>query len=292
MRAVRADALFEAERPRLVGLAYRMLGSLADADDVVQEAWLRWQAADVAALERPQAWLTTVTTRLALDLLRSERRRHERERYVGPWLPEPVVQEGPEAAAELADSLTLGFLCLLDQLDPVERAVFILVDVFGVPYRQVAPMVGRSEAACRQLASRSRRRLRQASPRAPRADERRVVDELAAALVTGDLEGALARLAPDVVLVSDGGARRRAARRPVLGADRVLRFMANLVRRLEPGAEVTSATVNGEPGFVVRTPAGVDDVLCFVVEGGRVREVRMLRNPEKLARVGRPTALT
>ena len=152
-----ATDVFERERPRLVGLAYRMLGTVADAEDVVQDAWFRWQAPCPGEVDRPEAWLTTVTTRIALDHLRSARRR--REAYVGPWLPEPLVADaGPAEVAELAESLRLGFLTVLDQLKPVERAVFLLADVFAVPFAEIADTVGKSEAACRQIASRARRR--------------------------------------------------------------------------------------------------------------------------------------
>ena len=224
-----ADTFTEA-RPRLVGLAYRILGSLADAEDVVSEVWFRWARADQDAIERPQAWLTTVTTRVALDHLRARQRRTVD--YPGPWLPEPIVgTPGPEEVAELADSLTLGFLILLDELGPVERAVFVLAEVFAVPYDEIAEVVGKTPAACRQIASRARRRVRAADlPRASGPD-RRIVDELLGAVATGDIRGVLDRLAPDVVCVSDGGPLRRAARRPVVTAPRVARLLVNLARR-------------------------------------------------------------
>ena len=169
--------IFEQERPRLLGLAYRMLGSIVDADDVVQDAWLRWQTVESEVIRSPEAWLTTATTRLALDRIRSHRRR--REEYVGPWLPEPLVSEaGPEEAAELADSLTFGFLTVLDRLGPIERAVFLLADVFAVPFAEIADTVGKSEAACRQIASRARRRLRERSNSRPVGADRQLVDTL------------------------------------------------------------------------------------------------------------------
>jgi RNA polymerase sigma-70 factor, ECF subfamily len=198
-----ADREFHQLRPRLLGLAYRMLGVLADAEDVVQEAWLRWDRADRGEIASPAAWLTTVTTRLCLDSIRSRERR--REDYVGPWLPEPVVLEpGPEEQAEMADSLTLGFLTMLDRLNPVERAVLLLADVFAVPYADVAAAVGKSEVACRQIASRARRRLQSSSPSRSNPSDRAVVDQVLAAFFLGDTEAALARLAPEVVCVSDG----------------------------------------------------------------------------------------
>jgi RNA polymerase sigma-70 factor (ECF subfamily) len=279
-----ASTVFEHSRPRLLGLAYRMLGTVADAEDIVQEAWLRWQAADVATIERPEAWLTTVTTRLALDLLKAVQRR--REEYVGPWLPEPVVlTPGPAESAELAESLTLGFLTMLDELGPVERAVFLLADVFSIPHAEIAPMVGRSEVACRQIASRARRRFKDArpadTPHGPAAD-RQLVDEFVAALAVGDIDAALARLAPDVVLLSDGGPTRRAARRPVVGGRRVVRLLANLALRFQGEIGVEPATVNGDPGIILSMDGVRDTAVAFEVRDGRVAAIWLIRNPDKL----------
>jgi RNA polymerase sigma-70 factor (ECF subfamily) len=282
--------VFEQERPRLFGLAYRMLGSVSDAEDVVQDAWLRWQSVPPGQVERPAAWLTTVTTRIALDSIRSARRR--REAYVGPWLPEPLVSAvGPDEAAVLADSLRLGFLTVLDQLKPVERAVFLLADVFCVPFAEIADTVGRSEVACRQIASRARRRIR-----VPRADhdpvtERAVVDALLTAIATGDIDAALASLAPDVVCVADGGATRRAARRPVVGAPRVARLLVNLAHRHAGQLAMRPAAVNGDVGVVISIAGVVDLVTAFEVHGDRVAAIRMVRNPDKLTHVGCPVAL-
>ena len=286
--------VFESARPRLLGVAYRMLGTLADAEDVVQEAWLRWAAEDVSAIRNPAAWLTTVTTRLALARLRSAQRR--REEYVGPWLPEPVVSaaaygQSTEDRAELAESLTFGFLTLLDQLHPVERAVFLLADVFAVPYAEVAAAVGKSEVACRQIASRSRRRLREGRFRSPNAAERQVVDELLVAVALGDMSTVLARLAPDVVSVSDGGALRRAARRPVVGRDRVARLFCNLASRY-PEASFLPVTVNGDPGILATVKGAIDFVAAFEVEDDRVAAIWLVRNPEKLEHVLTPLTLT
>ena len=275
-----ADAFTEA-RPRLVGLAYRILGSLADAEDVVSETWFRWERADRAALDRPQAWLTTVTTRVALDHLRARRRRAGD--YPGPWLPEPVVEEpGPEAVAELADSLTLGFMILLDELGPVERAVFVLADVFAVPFDEIAEVVGKSPSACRQIASRARRRVRAADLPLASGTDRRLVDELLGAVATGDLRGVLDRLAPDVVCTADGGPHRRAARRPVVTAPRVARLLINLSRRFEGRMEVTPVSVNGDAGYVIEVGGDIDQVLSCSVVHGRVAAIRITRNPDKL----------
>jgi RNA polymerase sigma-70 factor (ECF subfamily) len=198
-----------------------MLGTLADADDVAQDTWLRWQAAGGAHITTAEAWLVTIATRLCLDRLRSAAR--TREIYPGPWLPEPIVTDpGPESAAELSDSLTLGFLVLLDQLAPVERAVFVLADVFDVPYAEIAATVGRSQAACRQIASRARRRLQpDKHPHKTAAADRELVSGLLRALASGNVNEVVARLAPQVVCITDGGPQRRAARRPVVGSAKV-----------------------------------------------------------------------
>jgi RNA polymerase sigma-70 factor (ECF subfamily) len=283
--------VFEGVRPQLLGLAYRMLGTLADAEDVVQEAWLRWQGTDPVNVERPQAWLTTVTTRLALDRLRTLRRR--REDYPGPWLPEPVViAPGPEEVAELSESLTLGFLTLLDRLGPMERAVFLLVEVFGFSYPEVADAIGKSEVACRQIASRARRRLRDSPVRPASPAERRVVDELVVAVAQGDVASALARVAPDAVLITDGGPKRRAARRPVVGAERVVRFLTNLGRRAYLRAQVLPSTINGDPGLIVSVDGAVDFAAAFEVEDDRVAAIWLVRNPDKLEHLPEPVVMS
>lgn len=282
--------VFERERPRLVGLAYRMLGTVTDAEDVVQDAWLRWQSVGADQLERPEAWLTTVTTRVALDHLRSIRRR--RETYVGPWLPEPLVSAaGPEDAAVLADSLRLGFLTVLDELAPVERAVFLLADVFAVPFAEIAATVDKSEGACRQIASRARRRVRQPTAARDPATERAITDELMTAIAVGDIAQVLERLAPDVVCVADGGATRRAARRPVIGAPRVARLLINLAHRYRGDIGVRTASVNGDAGAVIVVGGEVDLVIAFEVRDRRVVAVRVVRNPDKLARVDCPVPM-
>jgi len=282
--------VFAAERPRLVGLAYRMLAMVEDAEDVVQEAWIRWQAVDPTGLERPAAWLTTVTTRLALDQLRSRSRR--REDYVGPWLPEPLVSApGPEEAAELADSLTLGFLTLLDRLTPIERAVFVLADVFDVPYAEIAETVAKSAPACRQIATRARRQIRESRPHPASPVARQLVTELVGAITAGDIGGVLARLAPEAVCVTDGGATRRAARRPILGAPQVARFLIHLAQRFSNRLSLSPVTVNGDPGFILTLDGAVDQVLAFEVKRNQVLVVRMIGNPAKLQRIHDPVRL-
>ncbi len=287
---------FETERPRLVGIAYRTLGSVTDAEDVVQEAWLRCAGVDLATIDNPAAWLTTVTSRLALDRLRALSRR--REDYVGPWLPEPVgstsgSMSDPSNVVERADSLTLGFLVLLDRLSPTERVVFLLADVFGEPYSRIAEAVDKSEEACRQVASRARRRLRGDAPTEVRAADKGLLEALVTAIVLGDDVGVMALLAPDVRLVSDGGAARHAARRPVLGPDRVARLLVNLGTRIPSGGEPGWRVVNGQAAFTVVVD-GVPDFVFLAdcdVDSGRIVAVRIVSNPDKLAHVDDPVAM-
>ncbi len=286
---------FVRERPRLVGLAYRLLGSVADAEDVVQEAWFRWSAADQASIERPAAWLTTVVSHLGLDRLRAQQR--ARQMYVGPWLPEPVVQpltaDDPEHTAELSDSLTTTFLVMLERLGAEERLVILLVDVFGEPFASVAAMLGRSDDACRQMAVRARRKLRSrtAASSPARRQQLAVATAFAGAVISGDIDAVRQQLADDATLTSDGGAHHHAARHPIVGADRVARFVVNLSRRTPAHARVDMVWVNGSPGLVVR----VDDrpILVSVVEVEDDRVVRQYWtvNPDKLAHIGRSVDL-
>jgi RNA polymerase sigma-70 factor (ECF subfamily) len=279
---------FEGERARLQGLAYRITGSQATAEDLVQETWIRWQAADQAEIERPEAWLTTVTSRLALDHLRSAR--HQREAYVGPWLPEVVdAAPGPTEHLEVAESLTVGFLAVLERLDPVERVVFVLADVFGVPHAEISRAVGRSPEACRQVASRARRRVRAERPRYQPTDQEAWDVALAflGAAAEGDLDGLLALLAPGAVSISDGGPDHRAARRPVVRA-RIPRFVANLVARQPADASVDLRTINGQPGVLVRTPSGPYAAIVLAVGDGAVERIWIVRNPDKLRALDQP----
>lgn len=293
-----ADAAFEHERARLVGLAYRMLGSLSDAEDVVQEAWLRWRGADPATIDRPAAWLTTVTSRLAIDRLRVLRRR--REDYVGPWLPEPVLTSTgavehspsrPDEAVELNESLTTGFLVVLDQLGELERAVFVLAEIFDEPYALIGEAVQRSPVACRQIASRARRKVRAARLDRAEADEG-LLAELVGAITIGDVDAVLELLAPQVVLHSDGGANRRAARRPVIGPERVARLLVNLAGRAPIDAQLAFEEVNAATALVVRS-AELTMVLSAEREAGRgeVTDVRIVLNPEKLTHLDRPVSM-
>ena len=289
-----ATATFEALRTRLEGIAYRMTGSVSDAEDLCQEAWLRWSGVDQAEVENPEAFLVVTISRLAIDRQRSSARR--RETYVGPYLPEPIVGAptlggstggglDPADQAELADSLTYAFLVVLDQLTPVERAVLLLHDVFRYPFDQVATAVDRSPAAVRQIASRSRRKVADGPRPLPRVGDQQVFETLGgllAGIASGDVEAVMGYLAPDVVELSDGGALRRAARRPVVGADRVARVLVNLAKR-NTHLSIRFVEVNARPGmlfsdgdepFMVMT-ADID-------EHGRIVRLFSQLNPEKL----------
>jgi len=274
-------------RPLLFSIAYRMLGSVADAEDVVQEAFLRYERAD--HVDSPKAWLTSVVTNLAIDQLRSARA--QRETYVGEWLPEPLVDgEDPAAVAEQADTLSMAFLLLLERLTPVERAVFLLHDVFGYRYDEIAPMVGRSEANCRQLGVRARKHVEAQKPRFEAS--RRERDELAtrffAAVQDGDVDGLLALLSADVVVSGDGGGKAPQWATPIVGAERVARLLAGVGRQIrEFGLTLERHDVNGQPGAVFRTGDG-QVLLAWTVEiaDGNVQALRSVINPDKLRHLG------
>jgi len=270
--------VFEGERSRLTGLAYRMTGSHHDADDIVQEAWIRFERYHTT-VEVPPAWLTTTVTRLSIDRIR--RISTERARYVGPWLPEPAaIGPTPEAMVDTADSLTLAFLIMLDRLSPLERAAFVLVDVFGEPYASVSATLGRSEPACRQLVHRARTRMRSARESSLRPLDDAHLEGLVAALVGDDPDAVLALLAPDVVLTSDGGPHRRAARRPVVGRHRVSRFLVNLSRR-DPESVVTRGDVNHGACLYIRSTAG-SMIVTGALRHDQIASLTLLLNPVKI----------
>lgn len=291
------DATFLAERPRLEGLAYRLLGSRADAEDTVSDAYLRWRRADTASVRNPAAFLTTVTTRLALDRLRRAAR--DRQRYVGPWLPEPLPTDptelpapgAPDDAVLLAESLTYGFLAVLERLDPDERAAYLLREVYAEPYDVIADVIGRSPAACRQVVHRARDRV-QGAPRFSLDRERAeaLAERLSLALLADDAHALGELLHEDVVMVSDGGAARRAARRPVVGRDRVARLMASITRRMfAPGVEAQTQVrwVNNQLAYAVWIDGTLDSVMTIAVDASSetARAVHVIRNPEKLRAV-------
>ncbi|WP_043673163.1 RNA polymerase sigma factor SigJ [Streptomyces xylophagus] len=284
-----------AERRRLLNLGYRMLGSVQDAEDVVQETYARWYALSEEAqraIDVPMAWLTRVASRICLDQLGSARAR--RERYTGEWLPEPVrhgagwTSTGSAGADDPADRITLdesvsmGMLVLLDSITPAERVAFVLHDVFGMPFTEIAETVGRTPAACRQLASSARRRLAHRAPGSATAEEHgRVVSAFRGACETGDLDTLVALLDPDVESRSDGGGKVRAALRPVVGRDKVARLFLGLMRR-EPEVELVEDDVNGMPGVAVRMGGTTLAVLAMEVRGGLITELWLVVNPDKL----------
>ncbi|WP_369132814.1 RNA polymerase sigma-70 factor [Modestobacter sp. I12A-02662] len=286
-------AAFDRHRRLLFTVAYQMLGSVADAEDVVQDAWLRWSAADRDDVADPRAYLVRTASRLALDRLTAARSR--REAYVGPWLPEPLLTDeagrGPEEAAELGEQVSMALLVVLETLSPVERAVFVLREVFGLPVAEVAAALGRSEAAVRQQAHRAREHVQARRPRfaTDRRTQREVTERFLAAAAGGDVEALVALLAPDVVLVTDGEGRARAALRPITGTDKVCRFLlATTAAGLElPGMRVDVAEVNGLPGIVAWAGGEPYLALCLTVANGRVDQVLVVRNPDKLAGLGR-----
>jgi RNA polymerase sigma factor (sigma-70 family) len=270
-------------------IAYRMLGSVSAAEDVVQEAMIRLHSADPAEIRSPTAYTATVTTRLALDELRSARVR--RERYVGTWLPEPVLGEpDPAERAELRESLTSAFLIVLETLGPVERAVFVLHDLFDLPYPDVAEVVGRSEPATRQIAARARRHVADRRPRfdPPAAERDALVRGFFAAIEAGDVEGLERQLAADVVFAGDGGGKGPAVREPVHGAVQVARLLAGIARQFQRYALVLSpAVVNGSPGLRADDPRGrLVNLIAFDLYRGRVVAIRSILNPDKLRHLG------
>ena len=289
---------FAAARPRLLRLAYSQLGDLAESEDVVQEAWLRLDRAGADTIDDVDAWLTTVVARLALDALRSARSR--RETYVGPWLPEPIVGAPVAAAssgepADPADRVTLdedvsfALLAVLEQLSPAERTAFVLHDVFDVPFAEVAQVVGRTPEAVRQLAARARRHVADQRPRHPSTAEEhaRLVQSFGTAVAEGDLRTLLEVLDPDVVFTADGGGIALAARKPVHGAERVARAWLALARTAGSGARGGIVEVNGAAGLLLELSGSSDrSLLAFTVDDGRIIRIDVVRNPEKLRRVG------
>jgi RNA polymerase sigma-70 factor, ECF subfamily len=280
---------FETHRPALIGLAYRMLGSRAEAEDVVQDAYLRWHAANRTAIAQPRRYLGTVVTRLCLDRMKSAQAR--REVYVGQWLPEPVVDErlDADAAGEIAHDISIALMLLLERLSPLERASFLLHDVFGLDFAEVARALGRGEAACRQLAARARAHIEAGRPRfsASREEGDRLAAAFARAAGAGDVQALTQVLAEDAVLYSDGGGKRVAALKPIRGADKIVRFLAGVVRKNPTllTTDLRAAAVNGLPGFVLRETDGSLDTIAIEHRDGRIVAIYLTRNPEKLRHV-------
>jgi len=281
---MQSDPVFNQVSRRLFGLAYRMLGSRADAEDLVQEAYVRWHQADQAAIDNPEAWLVTATTRLAVDRLR--RLKTEREAYVGAWLPEPIVSGAPAPGQdlELAADLSIAMLTLLETLAPEERAAFLLHEVFDIDYAQVASMLGKSEAACRQMIHRARARVRGDRRRFESTDDakRALIEKFKAATEAADEAALLALFTPDVVWTADGGGKAAAGPKPLVGLDRVIALLMGLARKWPADRVMEIVTVNGEPGMLIRDGQMVMAVMAFDIDAGRIARVYGVLNPDKL----------
>jgi RNA polymerase sigma-70 factor, ECF subfamily len=279
-----AASSFDPLRPKLIRIAYRMLGSVADAEDVVQEAFLRWIDADRQAVREPEAFLRRVVTRLCLDQLKSAR--HRRETYIGPWLPEPVI----ETAEEEIDDVTLPLMLTLERLSPLERAAFLLHDVFGVRFDEIAETIGREPATCRQLASRARTHVRAARPRFHMPKERGL--EIAAAFFaasrSGDMQQLRSLLAADVTAYADGGGKTPAAMQPIVGLEAVMQVHASLVRIFAEKMSliVRYGFINGLPGFVTIEQGDILQTTALEIEDGKIVGIYVMRNPDKLRHLG------
>ncbi|WP_290056111.1 RNA polymerase sigma-70 factor [Amycolatopsis solani] len=288
-----ATDTFVAHRNLLFTVAYEMLGSAADAEDVLQETWLRWADVDPAGVRDERAYLVRITTRLALNRLRTMKRR--KEAYVGPWLPEPLLTT-PDVAenVELAESVSMALMLVLETLAPTERAVFVLREVFDFGYDEIADAVGKTPAAVRQIAHRARRHVDARRPRetVSARETRAVLASFQRALESRDLQGLLDVLAPDVVMLSDGGGIKQAVPRPITGAGRLARLVLGGLAKNEAALTTEPTVVNGNPGLTLRLDGELDGVMAVRVEAGRITGVYYVRNPEKLTRVESETPLT
>lgn len=287
MSATDTDTIFTGLRPRLIRLAYRMLGSVADAEDIVQDAWLRWLSHDRRDVREPAAFLRTIVTRLCVNELKSARRR--RETYIGPWLPEPFFD--PENEGEVAEDITLPLMMALERLSPLERAAFLLHDVFGVGFEEISGALGRDAAACRKLASRARLHIHQARPRfsATKEEGRALAAAFYTASRTGDMQVLNGLLTKDVVVYTDGGGRVTAPTSPSTGIDAALKLFRGLARYFarSPSRLVRYAAIDGLPGFITIEAGGIVQTSAFLVNNGRIAAVYVTRNPEKLHHLAR-----
>jgi len=277
--------IFKQHRNRLFGIAYRMLGARADAEDILQEAYLRWHKAEPEEIRSAEAWLVTVVTRLSIDRLRIAQA--EREKYIGPWLPEPLAVDTsftPEEQLEFASNLSLAFMVLLERLSPIERAAFLLRDVFNCPYSEIARIVGKNEAACRQLIHRARTRVRNDEPRyeANEEDRLRLIEKFMTAVNAGDEETLLSLFAEDVTLTSDGGGVVPASRKVILGKKKIVRLFYLLGAKLKEHIELRVANINGQTGFVTYVYGKLFDVTTFETDGTQIKAMYKLLNPYKL----------
>ncbi len=279
---------FNHHRRLLFGIAYRMLGTVSDAEDMVQETFLRWQQIPQTAVKTPKNYLTTTITRLCIDYLRSARVR--REQYVGPWLPEPLVtQQDPAEQVELAESLSIAFLVMLERLSPIERAVFLLREVFEYDYPEIAQIVGKSAENCRQILRRSRQHLATERPRfsVSSQQQEQMTAQFLDASTHGNLQGLLALLAQDVTLWSDGGGQVAAALKPLHGSMKVARFLLAIQRKSLVATRADLAQVNGQPGVIIRTGSNIHSVMTFKIVGSSFQTIYIIRNPDKLQQLSK-----
>ena len=281
-----AAAPFTALRPRLFGIAYRMLGVRADAEDVLQDAWLRWSRTDTSALQSAEAWLVTIVTRLSVDKLRALKA--EREAYVGWWLPEPLVEldaHTPESAAELAGELSVAFMYVLERLGPEERAAFLLRQVFDYDYSEIAAQLGKTEASCRQMVHRASERVQQARTRfeVPQAVHHQLLQRFMNAAQSGDRHAIEALLSEDAQLIGDGGGRVPSFPKPLVGPFRITNLYWALFRRLGAQVVYRMALINGEPGLLRYVDGRIESAQAFVTDGERIVAIYAVRNPDKLA---------
>ena len=288
-----ATEAFVAHRNLLFTVAYELLGSAADAEDVLQETWLRWVDVDLDDVRNQRAYLVQITTRQALSRLRTLGRR--KESYVGPWLPEPLLT-APDVAddVELADSVSMAMLLVLETLTPTERAVFVLREVFALEYDEIAEAVDKTPAAVRQIAHRARNHVAARRPRGvvSQAESRGALEAFKQAIETGDLQNLLDLLAPDVVLLGDGGGVRQAVPRPIVGADKVARLLTTGLPKLTGNAAVEQVQINGSPALIIRLNGEIDDVVAIRIDNGLITGLYIVRNPEKLSRIHQPTPVS
>lgn len=286
--------LFAEHRRAMTGAAYRILGSLAAAEDAVQETWLRWAEVDLETVRNPRAYLLRAASRQALNAARHRARL--REDYVGPWLPEPVgdvtvlgthASGDPADVADLAESVSLAMLVVLESLSPLERAAFVLREVFGVPFDEVAATLGRTPESARQLVHRAREHVRERAPRHPvdRSTHREVTERFLAAAAGGSIEDVVRLMSPDVVLVTDGGGKRRAALKPIYGVEKVVRFARGVIERPDVQVSLRIEEVNGEAAILMTRPDGLDGTVTLVVDDGLITAIYLVRNPDKLGHV-------
>jgi RNA polymerase sigma-70 factor (ECF subfamily) len=282
-----ADPVFEEHRPTLARLAYRMLGSLPDADDVMQDAYLRWSLEDRGAVKSPRAYLSAIVTRLCIDRRQSIDER--KKSYIGPWLPDPIVEDAhdPACRLETAENVSMALLLVLESLSPVERAAYLLRRIFDYSYAEIARILAKSEVACRQLVSRAEESIHSRRPRfEARPDEaERLTAAFLEACSSGDMQALLDVLAPDAVLYADSGGKAHAALAPVVGADRIARFFLGVLKKAPAGMEIRGVNVNGQPGLLAKVAGQVIQVLTFDIIDGRIAACFAVRNPDKLARV-------